>query len=229
MSTYQPPDGPPPEQPSYAQPQDPWAGGHEPGVAAAPTDPIPQPAYSQFAQGVAAPSVWTRETIAHGGYSYVPQRSGGRGWTYVLVVLAVVVLGGGGGYGAYWFITHRSGGADTPHTQGSTPGTGSQTSTATGPDSTPTVVPSEVKIGDCLFNAGTADKPAMQQVPCTKSKSFRVVKIASGESIPKGPDGKFDRDHTSAAVCAGTDSTAWYAWDSTDDKQDYFFCLTVNP
>jgi hypothetical protein len=47
-------------------------------------------------------------------------------------------------------------------------------------------------------------------------------------SIPEAPDGKFDRDHTSAAVCAGTNSTAWYGWDSSDDKKDYFFCLTKN-
>jgi hypothetical protein len=227
MSTYQPPGGTPPEQPPYAQPQDPWAGGHEPGVAAAPTDPIPQQAYGQFSQGVATPSVWTQETMAQGGYSYVPRQGGSRVWMYLVVFLAVVVLGGGGGYGAYWLITHRGAGTETPQNQGLSTGP-PQTST-TAPDPTPTVVPSEVKVGDCLFNAGTADVPAMQEVPCTKPKSFRVVKIASGASIPEGPDGKFDRDHTSAAVCAGTNSTAWYAWDSSDDKNDYFFCLTVNP
>jgi hypothetical protein len=173
--------------------------------------------------------VWTQETISQGGYTYVPHQAGSRVWRYVLVVLAVVVLGGGGGYGAYWLITHRGGGTGTPQTQNSSTDPGTQTSTPAGPDVTPTVVPSEVKIGDCLFNAGTGDQPAMQQVPCTKPKSFTVVKIASGESIPEGPDGTFDRDHTSAAVCAGTNSTAWYAWDSTDDKRDYFFCLSVNP
>jgi hypothetical protein len=227
MSTYQPPGGNPPEQPPYAQPQDPWAGGHEPGVAAAPTDPIPQQPYGQFAQGVAAPSVWTQETISQGGYTYVPQQGGSRVWTYVLVVLAVVVLGGGGGYGAYWLITHRGGG--TPQTQGSSTDPGPQTSTTAAPDPTQTLVLAEVKVGDCLFNAGTADEPAMQPVPCTKPKSFKVVKIASGDSIPEGPDGKFDRDHTSAAVCAGTNSTAWYGWDSNNNDNDYFFCLTVNP
>src|SRR5262245_1267491 len=96
MSTYQPPG----EPPSYSPPQDPWANAQ--GVSAAPTDPIPQQPqpYGQFAPGVASPSVWSQETISHGEYDYVPQQRSRLG-TYILVALAVVVLGGGGGYGAY--------------------------------------------------------------------------------------------------------------------------------
>jgi hypothetical protein len=97
-----------------------------------------------------------------------------------------------------------------------------------GPEPSPTLVAADVKTGDCIFNIGTDAKPAMQLVPCTKPGSYKVIKIASGEAIPEAPDGKFDRDHTSAAVCAGTNSTAWYGWDSSDDKKDYFFCLTKN-
>jgi hypothetical protein len=225
MSTYQAPDGSPPEATPYAAPQDPWAGGHEPGVAAAPTDPIPQQQpYGQFAPGVAAPSVWTQETQAHGGgaFAYAPPPNRNRFGVLALVFVAVVVLGGAGGYGAYYLITHRSPG--TPQTQGTT----TPPVQTSGPEPSPTLVAADVKTGDCIFNIGTDAKPAMQLVPCTKPGSYKVIKIASGEAIPEAPDGKFDRDHTSAAVCAGTNSTAWYGWDSSDDKKDYFFCLTKN-
>src|SRR4051794_13868685 len=64
--TYQPPGGAPPEPTPYAQPQDPWAGGHEPGVVAAPTDPIPHHGFEGggYVPGVAAPNVWAQETVA---------------------------------------------------------------------------------------------------------------------------------------------------------------------
>src|SRR5262245_33862313 len=51
MSTYQPPGGQPSEgTPSYSQPQDPWATGHDHGLASVPTDPIPQQ-YDPYAHG----------------------------------------------------------------------------------------------------------------------------------------------------------------------------------
>ena len=120
--TYQPPGGgAPPEPTPYAQPQDPWAGGHEPGVAAAPTDPIPQQPFGQgggYAPGVASPSVWSQETMAQGGgYPYAPPPKSRVG-IYLLVFLAIIVLGGGGGYGAYYVITHRSPG-NSPQAQNS--------------------------------------------------------------------------------------------------------------
>ena len=40
MSTQQPPEGS-----GYAQPQDPWEGSFEPGLASVPTDPIPEQRY----------------------------------------------------------------------------------------------------------------------------------------------------------------------------------------
>jgi hypothetical protein len=227
MSTYQPPGGTPSEPTPYAQPQDPWANAHETGVAAAPTDPIPQQPYGQFTPGVAAPSVWTQETMSQGGYAYAPPRGGSRVGLYVLVFLAVVVLGGGGGYGAYWLITQRGDGT-TPTTTSSDPPT-SSTGQSASPTGEPTFVASAVKVGDCLLNTGTGNSPAMKVVDCSTAKSYEVLKITAGESIPEGPNGKFDADHTGATVCAGTGYTAWYAWDSTEDKNDYFFCLSANP
>src|SRR5262245_41877521 len=193
MSTYQPPG----EPPSYAQPQDPWANAHETGVAAAPTDPIPQsqpqqppPAYGQFAPGVATPSVWSQETISHGSYEYVPQRS--RLGMYVLVMLAVVVFGGGGGYGAYLLISGRNPNTNPPPGASASPAT-STTATST----TPTAVePADLKVGDCIFNVGTATAPVMVRSQCTKAQSYKVIKIVAGEQIPEGPDGTFDKDHT---------------------------------
>jgi hypothetical protein len=228
--TYQPPGGAPPEPTPYAQPQDPWAGGHEPGIAAAPTDPIPQQGFGGgYAPGVATPNVWSQETMAQGGgYPYAaPPKS--RIGIYLLVFAAIVVLGGGGGYGAYYVIKHRGGTGTDPQAHNSPTVAPSGDANSASANATPTLEASAVKEGDCIFNVGTAEKPAMQIVPCTKPKSYKVVKIASGVDIPEGPNGKFDRDTTSAQVCKGTNYQAWYGWDSSDDSKDYFFCLTTNP
>jgi len=228
--TYQPPGGAPPEPTPYAQPQDPWAGGHEPGVVAAPTDPIPHHGFEGggYVPGVAAPNVWAQETVAQGGgYPYEPpQRS--RIGVYVLVFVAIIVLGGAGGYGAYYVAKHRN--DSNPQAQSSSNPPASNAA-STSPNATPTLDAAAVAVGDCIFNVGTADKPAMQIVPCTKPKSYKVIKIASGVDIPEGPNHKFDRDTTSAQVCQGTNPPydAWYGWDSSDDSKDYFFCLTTNP
>ncbi len=221
MSTYQPPG----EPPSYAQPQDPWAGTQ--GVASAPTDPIPQTAapYGQFAPGVAAPSVWTQETVSHGGYDYVPQQRSRLGM-YVLVVLAVLVFGGGGGYGAYRWITSMTPPTTPPAGTSSSAGTSAPGSS--GPGTTPTVAASALNVGDCILNIGTPTKPEMIRSECGKPKSYKIIKINSGELIPEGPAGTFDDTVTAPAMCAGTGYEAFYGWDSSDDKQDYFFCLTIN-
>ena len=228
--TYQPPGGAPPEPTPYAQPQDPWAGGHEPGVAAAPTDPIPQQGFGagQYAPGVASPSVWTQETMAAGGpYGYAPPPQKSRIGVYLLVFLAIIVLGGGGGYGAYYVITHRNTG-NTPQGQSTSTVPVDPTTNASTPNPTSTLDPATVKKDDCLFNSSQDDdNPVMKLVQCGTSGSYKVLKIASGASIPEGPNGKFDRDHTSVAVCANTDYKAWYAWDSEDNNKDYFFCLSA--
>lgn len=223
MSTYQPPG----EPPSYSPPQDPWAG--ETGVAAAPTDPIPQsppqqqpPAYGQFTPGVASPSVWTQETISHGGYEYVPQRS--RLGMYILVMLAVIVFGGGGGYGAYLLISGRNQTQNPPPDASTTPAT-STTATTPGQNA---VDPATLKVGDCIFNAGTSQVPTMVKSDCNKAQSYEVIKIVAGEQIPEGPQGTFDKDNTAPAMCDGTGYEAYYGWDSSNDKNDFFFCLTNN-
>jgi hypothetical protein len=229
--TYQPPGGAPPEPTPYAQPQDPWAGGHEPGVAAAPTDPIPQQPFGagQYAPGVASPSVWTQETMSQGGpYGYAPSQPKSRIGVYLLVFLAIIVLGGGGGFGAYYVITHRGGTGNNPQGQGTPTTQVNPSNNASTPAASPTLDPATVKVNDCLFNSSQDDdNPTMQVVQCGKPGSYKVLKIASGASIPEAPNGKFDRDHTSVAVCAGTDYRAWYAWDSEDNNKDYFFCLSA--
>jgi hypothetical protein len=228
MSTYQPPG----EPPSYAQPQDPWAGTQ--GVASAPTDPIPQPPqqHGQFAQGVAAPSVWTQETVSHGGYDFVPQQRNRVG-TYVLVILAVIVFGGGGGYGAYRWISSLP--PNTTPPSDTSPSAGSSTPGSTGPSASPTVEAAALKLGDCIFNT-TPDNPAtdvveaptMVRSDCSTKDSYKVIKIMVGEQIPEGPLGTFDKDVTAPRVCKDTGYEAYFAWDSTDDTRDYFFCLTTN-
>ena len=223
MSTYQPPG----EPPSYAQPQDPWANAHETGVASAPTDPIPQSpqqAYGQFTPGVAAPSVWTQETVAHGGYEYVPQQRSRLGM-YVLVILAVIVFGGGGGYGAYYLITSRNQ-TTTPQSNGSTSPVSSRP--VTSPGQSPAVEPADIKVGDCIFNIGSATEPVMVRSDCGKAQSYKVIKILAGEQVPEGPNGTFDKDNTAPQVCSGTGYEAYFGWDSSNDANDYFFCLTTN-
>jgi hypothetical protein len=247
MSTYQPPG----EPPSYAQPQDPWAGTQ--GVASAPTDPIPQTPqqYGQFAPGVAAPSVWTQETISHGGYDYVPQERSRLGM-YVLIILAVIVFGGGGGYGAYRWISSLNPPettVDPTSSTGTSPSTGS-----TSPGELPQVDPASIKVGECIYNT-TPDDPATQAVtaptmvrvgcavpagellkllrvpdpkPDEAERSYTVIKVTSGEQIPEGATGSFDEVVTAPAMCAGTGYEAFYGWDSRDDTKDFFFCLTIN-
>lgn len=231
--TYQPPGGSPPEPTPYAQPQDPWAGGHEPGVVAAPTDPIPQQhpfAAGGYTPGVASPSVWTQETMSQGGpYGYVPAPAQpNRVGIYIVVALAIIVLGGGGGYGAYYVIAHRNTGND-PTGLGNSTTSNPTTSTSSAPAPATSLDAASVKLNDCLFNFGTVDEPEMQKVACSKPKSYKVVKIASGVGIPEGANGKFDRNTTAATVCGNIDYQAWYGWDSSDDTKDFFFCLTNNP
>src|SRR5688572_29413744 len=145
MSTFQPG-----EPSTFAPPQDPWSGPH--GVAATPTDPIPDPAPEQFAPGVAgpAPRVWSQETISHADpYGYMPQRR--RAGRYILVIMLVLALGGAGGFGAWYLITNNF--PTTPQTQGSEqPSSSPSTSTS----QTPTFDPADVRVGDCLINNGSA-------------------------------------------------------------------------
>jgi hypothetical protein len=226
MSTYQPPGGKPPEgAPGYSQPQDPWEGGFEPGMASVPTDPIPQryEGYGPYGPGHQG-EIWSQQTMAQGGpYGYVPQQPPkSRAGLIVLVILIVLLLGGGAGVGAWYFTTKRNpiGGAS----QSSSPNRStSSTATITPFD------PHAVKVGDCLVNLGSNDVPDVHVAPCATKGSFKVIKVASGSGIPKGPGGKFDRDTTSVQVCADTGYQSWYGYQSpSDHSKDVFFCMTNN-
>jgi len=229
--SYQQGGGPPPETPpGYAQPQDPWAGGFEPGQASVPTDPIPQQ-YDPYtnAQGDA----WSQQTVPHGGYAGyappVPQRN--RALAITLTVVIVLLLGAGAGYGAWYLATGKAGngGGTVPPT---TPAAKVTTPAITTPPpvTTPPVFDAHaVAIGDCLLNDGTADDPDMKVVACTTPRSYKVIKISQGVDIRENAEGKFDAKITSVAECKGTGYDSWYAYDDEDnDANDVFFCMTDN-
>ena len=218
---------PPPGEQPYTQPQDPWSGSQ--GIASAPTDPLPQPVRGQFTPGVAAPSAWSQETIAHSD-PYVPAgEGGGRAGLYVLVVLLVIVLGGAGGFGAWWAITNYAGdlGLNPPTT--TTPTTTGQQS----PTPTPTEMkftPEIIAVGDCMINRNPdVNPPDMYKAPCDRENAFQVLKIFSGaEAIPEGPSGNFTEEDTANVLCADLDSDSWFGWNSSNDAQDRFYCMTTD-
>ncbi len=229
MSTYQPPGGQPPEgTPSYAQPQDPWSGGFDQGLASVPTDPIPQQ-YDPYAQGVSQGDVWSQETAPHGGqqYGYAPAPPKRKVGLIIAVFLAVLVLGGGGGFAAWYVTTHQTASPD-PTTSPTTPPTSAAVDNntcvkANGFD------PCALAVGDCFVNNGTTNSPDLKLVECTTPKSFKVVKVSAGAGIPEGPDGKFDADTTSVSECKDVKFTQWYGYkDGGSDEKDHFFCLTEN-
>ena len=216
MSTQQPPGGAP--EGGYAQPQDPW-GGYEPGVASVPTDPFPQ----QYDPYNAPPGqVWSQDTVAHGGrYGYVPQQPPKRSTGKVIgVALAVLIVAGGAGYAAYRLVGPQQGVTTTPTTQ----------STTTPPNTTtaPAVFdPHTVNVGDCIANSGSDDDPQLAVVPCTTPGSYKILKVLTGEDIPEGPEGTFDRDTTSVQSCKDTGYKSWYGYqDASDDTKDVFFCMS---
>jgi len=217
MTSYQP------GEPGYTAPQDPWSGA--PGVASPPTDPIPQAPRGQFAPGVAAPvppppSVWSQETIAHSDPYRPPPRSGRTG-LYILVTMVVLVLGGAGGFGAWYLITERICPGDGPcNAQPQSP----TTEASTDADA---FQPDAVRVGDCLVNHGTATNARMKIEPCETVGALRVLKIEHGEQILENSAGKFDRPTTADPICTGVTGwdQSWFAWNSTDDTQDYFYCL----
>lgn len=216
MSTQQPPGESSPEPaPSYAQPQDPWAA-FEQGVAAVPTDPIP----GRDALAAGPSSVWSQETLQHGGpYGYVPQQPRNRAALYVLVICAVLLLGGGGGYSAWYVLSHRTTG--TPTAAATTAGT-------TLPTASPAFDATKVKVNECLFNRGADARHAdMITVPCSTANSYTVLKFFQGATIPKDSNGEATRDITAKQLCdVSTDPFFW--WNDSDDTRDVFLCLKKN-
>lgn len=229
MSTHQQSGGPE-GTPGYAQPQDPWAGGFEPGQASVPTDPIPgqYDPYGGYAQG----DPYAQQTVPHGAYAVYPPPRRSRALPIAITAVIVLLLGSGAGYAAWYVAT-----TNRPSTSPTTPGVvtttpGGQTTTPGGASTTPAAKfdAHTIVAGDCLLNKGTADDPDMQLVPCTTPKSYKVIKVDQGAGIPEGPDGKFDRDTTSVAVCKDTNYESWYAYDDeNNDAKDVFFCMTNNP
>jgi hypothetical protein len=213
--SQQPPEG------AYAQPQDPWEGGYEPGLASVPTDPIPE----QRFDGYPPADLWSQQTVAQGGYVAQPPARNRTGMI-VLIVLIVLILGGGGGYAAYYVTSKRNPTADP--TADPTP-SGQPTTTATATQFDPYAVQPD----NCLRNnngdvpdPNTVDPhPQIEIVPCTTEGSYRVIKIVKGEELLENPDGKLDQNTTAPAACKDTGYKFWYAYDATDNTQDLFFCL----
>jgi hypothetical protein len=213
--SQQPPEG------AYAQPQDPWEGGYEPGLASVPTDPIPE----QRFEGYPAADLWSQQTVAQGGYAAQPKSK--RTGMIVLIVLIVLVLGGGGGYAAYYVTSKRNATAG--------PTGGPTTPVQTADPTTPAAQfdPYAVKQDQCIRNnngnvpdPNTVDpNPQIEIVPCTTEESYRVIKIVKGEELLENADGKLDQNTTAPAACKDTGYKFWYAYDATDNTQDLFFCL----
>lgn len=229
MSTYQPRGGQPPEgTPSYPQPQDPWATGHDHGLASVPTDPIPHQ-YDPYAHGVAESDIWAGPTVAHGGpppYGYVPQqRQKSKTGLIAVAFVAVLVLGGGGGYAAWYVITQQPQGLPSANPSTSGARTQSQTSTTE-----PAAIfdPHTINVGDCIVNKGTAAKPQIQISACSAG-TYKVIFRVDGERIKENAAGSFDAATTSVDACKGTNFQSWYGYqDPAEDKKDVFFCLTNN-
>jgi hypothetical protein len=226
MSTH-PQSGGPEGSPAYAQPQDPWAGGFEPGQASVPTDPIPHQydPYASYQQG----DPWAQQTVPHGGYpGYQARRS--RALPIAITVVIVLLLGSGAGYAAWYVATNNQPSASptTPAVVTTTPG--GQVTSPGGGGTSPAVKfdAHKVGVGDCLINNGSSDDPVMQVVACSTAKSYKVIKVRQGADIPEGPDGKLG-DQTSVDVCKDTNFESWYAYDEENDINDVFFCMTNNP
>lgn len=223
MSTNQPPDAQRPEG-SYVEPQDPWAGGYEPGVASVPTDPIPQP-YEPFG-GYQGGDAWSHQTVPHGAgpYAYTggqPRRS--KTAMVLTVGLLALVLGGGGGYAAWYITTQRT--TVTPD-----PTAGPATETPVPSTTEPAAYdPAQAKEGDCVVNKGTAAAPEIDGAPCDTPDSYKIIRIATGADIPENDQGRFDGPTTSVAVCEGTGYQTWYGYQHAhDDAKDLFFCMINN-
>jgi len=219
MSSEQHPGSGSPEG-GYSQPQDPWAGGYEPGMASVPTDPIPQQ-YDAYSQSYGS-QPWSGATEVQGGpYGYVPQQpQRSRAPVFILVALLVLLFGGGAGVAA-WYYWPRPG----PQGQGNHPTTSASTTT------TPPAIfdPQAVQEGQCLFNNGTDAHPQMQVVGCSTAQAYKVKKIDRGKDLPEGPDGKFDQSTATAVGCVGNGLYYYGYKDPVDDNKDLFFCMTKNP
>ena len=211
MSLYGRPAGPFP-----GQPQDPWQGAqapdpdsgshgfraHEPqrydqwgGTGYDPPPPAHEWGPPQAPQG--------------------PGRSGSGLLIGLAVVLALLVIGGGGT--ALYLLSRDTGGSVATGGPSTLPSASapSVSATSTTPSAAPTGVPNtdtrNAKVGDCLVNRGTENKPDMRKVECA-TETYQVLKRL---------DGTADRKK-----CDGTPNlTDWYYFDSPDPASDFVLCL----
>jgi hypothetical protein len=234
MSTYGPQGGPYP-----GQPQDPWQDGpatdsyasgypdpltHSgfsapqsyqsnagPGVGQVPGPGVGQvPGAGPYGPGPAGPGPFGPHPAPGSVTNEVwapppPTGSQGKSGAAVGMIIIVVLLVIGAGGAAAFFLT-RGDGKD-PEVQPS-PGASAEPSPSA---SQPNADAKVVKIGECLVNRGTTEKPDMQKVACAKD-TYQVLKRIDGTS---------DRNK-----CEGTAGlTDWYFFDHADNAQDFVLCL----
>jgi hypothetical protein len=215
MSPYGPQGGPYP-----GQPQDPWQDGSvgDPYRSGYP-DPLTEPnfnagsyneptGYGQHGRPVRAPGSVTGEVW---GPPQAPNRQG-RSATAIGVIIVVVLLAIGGAGAAAFFLTRDSGEPTATRSDQPTDGPSSSVPSSPAPSaSSPNADAKVAKVGDCLLNRGSAEKPDMQKVPCAAS-TYQVLKRIDGTS---------DKEK-----CQGTNKlTDWYFFDHSDDAQDFVLCL----
>lgn len=227
MSNQEPPRGQQPDGASgYAQPQDPWAGGFEPGLASVPTDPIPtQYTYGGYPTQQGHVDPWSPATMPAGNVPWVPQQPPKQSKLgYVLLGLLVVVLAGGGGFLA-WYLATRSGSPDVTASQGAS------ASASASPDESTSVTespegfnPAAVVVGDCVVNNGTNDRPKMAVVTCA-AQTYEVLRIYSGSAVDQDDDAILTREEAQA-TCQDVDGyTNHYISDYSGYERDIIFCM----
>jgi hypothetical protein len=184
-----------------------------------PTDPIPPQQYEQ--QYPTGSDVWSQATVLQGGQtgptgytgptggytgSVAEPRQGSRAGLLAIIFLAVVVLGGGGGYAAYYFV----------HKQ-------------TAPAPLNLADRQKAVVGDCMVNNGTNAAPDMHITGCTTANSYKVVKVARGDDVPRASNGKVDPNSAAATVCGSLDYKNFYVyWDENASDQNVVICLALN-
>jgi hypothetical protein len=222
---------PPMGEPAYPAPQDPWAGTQ--GMAATPTDPIPQapPAFGQFAQGVATPGTpsWsTQDTIVHGGYDYAePRRRSGVG-KYILVVLVVLLLGGGGGFGAWYLITDRYG--STPDTLGRSSPPVSTTGGTPTSSLPPQVAAADLQKDVCIRDLDPEGAHYMVVADCSVVPTYKILKVYRDLDAPAHPEKQDSYLPMYHQYCDGVTgaNSFYYYWFKDSTKVAYFFCAYYN-
>jgi hypothetical protein len=130
----------------------------------------------------------------------------GRGGTAVGVVIVVVLLVLGGTVAAF-FLTRSDDGEQSADPTASASAASSNPSTSASATNADAKV---AKVGDCLVNKGSAEKPDMHKAACG-ANTYQVLKRI---------DGTADKDK-----CKGTGNTDWYYFDHGDDTQDFVLCL----